>query len=122
MTSALIVGDQRAAGSSGAHVGRVSFRPTATATHSLLIESSGEERDFLRQNLAGERSKWREVVDNPDPAAVGSDHQIVLTGMNLEIPNRHAREVSSFEFRPALACVDRNPEAKLGSHKQKVRL
>src|SRR5260370_26728360 len=105
MTSALIVGDQRAAGSSGAHVCRVSFRPTATATHSLLIESSGEERDFLRQNLAGERSKWREVVANPDPAAVGSNHHIVLTRINLVIPNRHARQLSSFAFRPALAFV-----------------
>src|SRR5258708_38221156 len=42
--------------------------------------------------------------------------------MNLQIPNRYAGEVSSFEFRPALARVDRNPKAKLGPHKQEVRL
>src|SRR5258707_12111022 len=122
MTRALIVSDQGAAGRGRAHVGRVSLCPPASATHSLLVESSGEERDFLRQNVAGERSEWREVVDNPDPATVGSDHQILLPRMNLQIPNRYAGEVSSFEFRPALARVDRNPEAKLGPHKEEVRL
>src|SRR5258708_16399788 len=102
MARALIVSDLRAAGRGGAHVGRVSLCPPASATHSLLVESSGEERDFLRQNVAGERSEWREVVDNPDPATVGSDHQILLPRMTLQTPNRYPAEISSFTFPPPL--------------------
>ena len=47
-----------------------------------------------------ERAQRRDVVDDPDAAAVRGEHQIVVARLHREIAHRDGREVAALELRP----------------------
>ena len=81
-----------------------------------------DEAGFFRQEVRRKRTQRRDVVDNPDPASVGSEHEIIRLRLDGEIAHRHGRETAALELGPRLPAVDRDIESKLRSKEEQIRL
>src|ERR1700730_2528585 len=92
---------------------RVAIRPAAVGFKALLHWSRGNEGDFLRQELVRQAAPRRDVVNNPDAAAVRGQNEIVLARLNREVAHCYCRKMIAFELRPGFAAVDRNPKSEL---------
>ncbi len=122
MAPPLVVGDDRAAHRVLPDEGGVALRPAARPLHPLLHRPARQEGHLAPQHLRRERAQRREVVHDPDAAAVRGDDQVVLARMDQQIPHRDAGEVAALELRPALARVGRDPQPELGPAEEQARL
>ena len=64
----------------------------------------------------------RDVVDDPDPASVRREDEVVVARMDLEVADRDVGEVPALELRPRGAAVRRDPEAELGPEEKERRV
>src|SRR5436190_13067799 len=99
----------------------VAVGPATAAFNALLYWSRRNKGCLLRKKLRGERAPRRNIIDNPDPAAMRGQNKIVFTGLNREIAHRHRRKPTTFELRPSLSAINRNVQAKLSSKKKQAR-
>src|SRR5436305_13106016 len=100
----------------------VAVGPATTAFNALLLHWSRRNKGcLLRKKLRGERAPRRNIINNPDPAAMRGQNKIVFTGLNREIAHRHRREPTTFELRPSLSAINRNVQTKLSSKKKQAR-
>src|SRR5438477_1483436 len=100
----------------------VAVGPATTAFNALLLHWSRRNKGcLLRKKLRGERAPRRNIINNPDPAAMRGQNKIVFTGLNREIAHRHRRKPTTFELRPSLSAINRNVQAKLSSKKKQAR-
>src|SRR3569623_1975111 len=101
---------------------RVAVGPAAARRPALLRRAAGKECGRMLQRRIRERTQWREIVDDPDAAAVRRDDQIALARVNLDLAHRDVGEVVTLELRERLAAVDRDPQAELGAEEQQIFL
>ena len=107
------------------------FSPTKTAAplaqppgagDALLHRPCRDERRLLRQQLRAQGAQRRDVVDDPDAAAVRGDDEVVVARLDDEVAHGDRGELVALEAGPGLAAVDRDPQAELGAEEQQVRL
>src|SRR5713101_6597827 len=120
MPRALVVRDDCAVWRVLADEGRVALGPSAGGGHALLGRPPRKEGDVHRERLVGERPERRQVIDDPDAAAVRRQHQVAIARMDLQIAHRDAREVAAAELRPAPATVDGDEETELGPQEEQI--
>src|SRR5437667_4569695 len=99
----------------------VAIGPAAAALNSLLHRARGNEGDILRQKIRRQGAQWRDVVHDPNAAAVRRQNKLVLARMNCQIANGSGREMIAFELCPVFSAVDRDPKPKLCAEKQQIR-
>src|SRR5947207_10112034 len=99
----------------------VSVGPATAAFNALLHWSRRNKGCLPRKKLRGERAPRRNIINNPDPAAMRGQNKIVFTALNREIAHRHRREPTTFELRPSLSAINRNVQTKLSSKKKQAR-
>ena len=80
------------------------------------------KRNVLLQQIRSQRAQRCDVINNPDPAAVGRQNKFVVARLNRQIAYGNGREMVAFKLRPAFSSVDRNPKSELGAEKKKIRL
>src|SRR5215469_9909762 len=106
MALALIIIDHGSIRRIIADKNRVAIGPSALAFDALLHSTRRNKCDVLLQQIWSQRAQRRDVVNNPDTAAVCSENQIVISRMNCQIANRNGREMVALELRPAFSPID----------------
>ena len=68
-------------------------------------------------------AQWRDVVENPEAAAVGADHQVVLVviGVDVEVADGGAGQVLAQRL-PVIAIIEADIHRGLGSGEEQARL
>ncbi len=77
---------------------------------------------FLCQEIFRERTQRSDVVDDPYPAAVSREDEVVRPRLDRQVAHRHGRETAAFVLRPGYATIDRNIETELSPEKKQIRL
>ena len=80
------------------------------------------EGNFLLQQIRRQRAQRRDVVDDPDAAAMRGENQIVIPRLNRQVANGNGRKMVAFELRPVFSAINRNPQSKLRAEEKKIRL
>ena len=65
------------------------------------MRAPGQERGFLAESRGRQRAQRREVVDDPDAAAVRREHEVVIARLDRDVAHRDRREVAALELRPS---------------------
>ena len=105
-----------------ANKNRVAIGPSALALDALLDRPRRNERNILLQQIRSQRAQRRDVINNPDPAAMRRKNQIVVPRLNRQVANGNGRKMVALELRPAFSSVDRDPKSELGAEKKKIGL
>src|SRR5688572_5338274 len=63
---------------------------------------------------------WRQVIKNPKPATISTDHEIVEVLLNHQPIDRRARQIR-LQGRPVLTIVERNVEPILSANIEQTR-
>src|SRR5437868_2028251 len=100
----------------------ITIRPATVTLNTLLDGPRRNKAHLLRQQLGGQSPPGRDVINDPDAAAVCGKDEIVIARLDREITYRYRRKSATFELRPLLPAIDRNVEAKLRSEKKQIRL
>ena len=74
----------------------------------------------FRQRVRRQRAQRRDVVDDPDAAAVRGDDQVVVARMNRQVANRDVRQIAALVLRPLRAAVERNPQPEFRAEEEQV--
>jgi hypothetical protein len=106
MTLALVIIDHGSVRRIIANKNRVAIRPSAAPFDSLLHRTRRNERNFLLHQIRRQRAQRRDVVNNPDAAAVRGENQIVVARVNCQIANCNGRKMVALKLRPAFSAVD----------------
>src|SRR5437667_9444615 len=122
MTRALIIGDAGSVRWIITHEHGVAIGPTATAFDALLNGPGRDESGFLAEQIGSQSTQRCNIVNDPNPASVCCQNEIVFAWLDGEIAYGHGGKVVALELGPAFSAIDRDVEAKLGSEKKKVRL
>jgi len=80
-----------------------------------------QERGVGREHLARQPTQGRQIVQDPDAAAVGRDQQVVLARVDGDVAHGDRRELA-LDGGPLRAAVDRDEEPGLGAQEQQLRL
>ena len=120
MAAALVIRNHGVVGRIRSHERRVAVRPPAARLQPLHRGPGRKERGGAREHRGRERAQRRDVVDDPNAAAVRGDHEIVVARMDREIAHRHRGQVPTLVARPLLAAVERHPQPELGAEEQQV--
>ena len=118
MALALVISNQRRVRRIGPGIHRASFHPAAIRRQPLLRGLGLEENCPLRHNFGSQLAQRRDVVHDPDSAAMRGDDQIRFARVNHDIPDGHRRKLVAFVLRPVLSAIRRNPESELRPEKQ----
>ena len=102
--------------------GGTSWPASVTFDALLLDRFRSDESGFLGQEIFRERAQRSDVVDDPYPAAVSGEDEIVRPRLDRQVAHRHGRETAAFVLRPGYATIDRNIETKLSPEKEQIRL
>ena len=122
MARALVVGDHGPARRIVADEHGRAVGPAAVDLKPLLRRLARREAGFAGEQRRRHRAQRRDVVDDPDAAAMRADDQIVRARLDRQIAHGHVRQAAALEARPVAAAVDRYPEAELGAEEQQVGL
>ena len=99
---ALVVGDDRAARRVLARRRWRRPRPSRPAPASAAAPAAPAGTPPASRSVSRrQRAQRREVVDDPDAAAVRRDHQVAVARLDLQVAHGDAREVAALELRPA---------------------
>src|ERR1051325_239825 len=90
-----------------AHEDSIAVGPAAIGRDRLHGWTRIDKRSRFRQQVWSERSQRRDVVNYPDTATVGRDHEILVARMNCEIAHGHVRKISAGVLRPLSATIER---------------
>src|SRR5258708_132302 len=63
----------------------------AARLETLRRRTIGQKRDRAGEPLGRQRPQRRDVVDDPDPASVRPDHEVMIARMDREIAHRDGR-------------------------------
>src|SRR6266702_2014481 len=96
--------------------------PPALAFDALLDRARRNKRNVLLQQVRSQRAQRCDVINNPDPAAVGRQNKYVVARLNRQITYGNGRKMVALKLRPAFSSVDRNPKSELGAEKKKIWL
>src|SRR5207302_6887325 len=88
--------------------------------NALLRGLALQEDSVLRQDLRSQLPQRRDVIHDPNAAAMRGDDQIGLTRMHHNIAHGDVGELATFVLGPLLATIERNPQTKLGAGKEQV--
>src|SRR5215472_9619318 len=88
------------------HKNRVAIGPSSLALYALLHWSRRNKSDILLQQIWSQRAQRRDVVHYPDPAAMGSENQIVIAWLNRQIANCNSRKMVALKLCPALSAIN----------------
>jgi len=116
MPLALIIIDHGSVGRILANEHRVAIGPSPLALDALLDRPRRNERNILLQQIRRQRSQRRDVVDDPDSAAMRGEDQVVVPWLNRQIANGNSRKMATLELRPVFSSINRNPKSKLSAH------
>src|SRR6266849_3800420 len=98
------------------------FLPAAPAPHAY-VKSGGrvwrKERQIAARDAGVHFLDGRQVVQNPDRAAVRGQHQIILSRLYLDVVDRHRGKII-FQRGPICAAVPGNPQTKFQAGKKQV--
>src|SRR5262245_285591 len=100
----------------------VPIGPSTLAFDALLDRSRRNESNILLQQSRSQRAQRRDVVHNPDSAAMRGENQIVVPRMNRQVANGNGRKMVALELRPAFSAINRNPESEFRADEKKVGL
>ena len=117
MARRLEIRDLGAARRIGAAELRIAFRPAAIALESLLDRACRQETEPVRCRV-GQRAQRHQIINDPNAASVGRDHQVMVPMLNSQIPHRDGREIAALKLRPVRALIHRDPKPKLGTEVQ----
>src|ERR1700719_1288667 len=120
MTRTLVICNHRSVGRIVAHEGGIAVCPAAASRDTLLHRSRRDESGFLPHKIGSQRAQRRNVVDDPNAAAMGCENEIVFTGLNRKIAHGDRRKMIAFELRPAFSAVDRDPKPKLRAKEKEI--
>src|SRR5437764_15156830 len=109
MTRPLVIGDNGGVGRIVADKNSVAVRPTAISLNPLLHRSRRNKSNFLRSHVISQISKRNNIVDDPDAAAMSGQDEVVLPGLNCQIPDGHRWKMVAFELSPVFSAIDRHP-------------
>ena len=118
----LVVIDHRGVRRIVANKNGVPIGPAALAFDALLHRARRNKRDVLLQQIRSQRAQRRDVINNPDAAAVGRQNKLVVARLNRQVAYGNGGEMVAFKLRPAISSVDRDPKSELGAEKKKIRL
>ena len=122
MPLALIIIDHGGVRRIVANKNRVAIGPSTLAFDALLHRARRNKRNVLLQQIRSQRAQRRDVVNYPDPAAMGSENQLVIARLNRQIANGNGRKMVALKLRPAFSAINRNPESELRAEEKKIRL
>ena len=105
MPLVLVVGNQRRVRRIGPREHRASFYPAAIRGEPLLRGLSLEENCLLRHDFGSQLTQRRDVVHNPDAAAMGGDHKIRFARLHHYVTHGHVGEFVTFIFRPVFTAI-----------------
>src|SRR5713101_2747690 len=98
------------------------FLPAAPAPHAY-VKSGGrvwrKERQIAARDAGVHFLDGRQVVQNPDRAAVRGQHQIIFPRLYLDVVDRHRGKII-FQRGPICAAVPGNPQTKFHAGKKQV--
>src|SRR5713101_1018805 len=98
------------------------FLPAAPAPH-VYVKSGGrvwrKERQIAARDAGIHFLDGRQVVQNPDRAAVRGQHQIIFPRLYLDVVDRYGGEII-FQRGPIRAAVPGNPQTKFQAGKKQV--
>src|SRR6202022_2417547 len=100
VSRALVVCNERAARRVPPGEARITFGPPAAPRNTLLRGAARQKHRVFREDLARHASERRQVVHDPDSASMRREDEIVIAGVDLDLPNCHAGEIASLEFGP----------------------
>ena len=81
-------------------------RPTAASFDALLNRARGNKARFLLKQISRERAQRRDVIDNPDAAAMRPEDEIILARLDRKIAHGHRGKATPFELRPPFPAID----------------
>src|SRR5947199_2175684 len=90
----------------------VAIGPSALTLDALLDWSRRNKGDILLQQIRAQRAQRRDVVNYPDPTAMGGENQIVVPRVNRQVANCNGGKMVALDLRPACPAINRNPEYK----------
>ncbi len=105
VTLALVVRNHGRIGRIRSGVHRASFHPAAVSRQPLLRGLGLEEHRLLRHHFGSQLAQRRNVVHDPDAAAMRGDDQVRLARVHHNVPHRHHRELMAFVLRPAFSAI-----------------
>ena len=120
MPLALIVVDHGGVRRILANENRVAIGPSTLALDALLDRSRRNERNILLQQIRSQRAQRRDVVYDPDAAAMRGENKIVVPRLNRQVANGNGRKMVAFELRPVFSAINRNPQSKLRAEEKKI--
>src|SRR5258707_13806507 len=88
--------------------GRASW-PAAVRFNPLLNRPGGNERGLLSSQLRSEMTQRGDVIDDPDPAPVGRQNEIIVPRLDRQVPHRYGRDVAALELSPMRAAIHGDP-------------
>src|SRR5207237_2486380 len=100
----------------------IAFGPAAESLQILYGRRYGKERSRGVQRRRIEGAPRRDVVDDPDAAAMRREHEVRRPRMDDEIAHGHGRKVAALVLRPAAAAVDADPQAELRPEVQQAAI
>ena len=76
------------------------------------------ENGVLGHDFGSEFAQRRDVVNDPDAAAVRGDDQRRFAGLNGDVAHRDVGKFVALVLRPLLAAVERNPQPEFRAEEQ----
>src|SRR4030088_208659 len=122
MPSLLVVRDLRFCGPAAATKSFVPLRPSARNFKVLHGWPARNQDGLLRHQVGAQRAQRRNIVNDPNAAAVSGKDKISLARMNHDVAHRSRRKIRSPVLRPALSAIHRNPKSERSSYKKKIRI
>src|SRR5581483_3835625 len=117
MTFTLVIINGGAVGRVIANERGVTGRPAALAFDSLLHGTGRNESHILLQQVGSQRTPGRNIVHDPDAAAVCGQNEVVVARVNGEIAHSDSGKMVALELGPVFAAVDGNPKAEFCAEK-----
>ena len=105
VTLALVVGNQRRIRWIGPGEHCASFRPAAVGGEPLPRRLGLEENSLLRHDFGSQLTQRRDVVHDPDAAAMGCHHQIRFARVHHDVSDSYLGEFVTFVLRPVFTAI-----------------
>ena len=102
---ALVVGNQSRVRRIGSSEHRASFHPAAIRGEPLLRGLGLQENCLLRHDFGSQFTQRRDVIHDPDAAAMRGDYQIRFARVHHDVPDSHHGEFMTFVLRPVFTAI-----------------
>src|SRR5690349_20781036 len=107
----LIVSDDCCVGRIIADKSSIAVGPSAASFNPLLDRPRRNESNFLSQKIWSQGAQRRDVVHDPDAAAMCRQNKIVITRMNCQVANSNSGKMGALKLCPVCPAVDGDPKS-----------